>query len=180
MIRNANRENTRHAMNIMDQYLSHLDPELASMLVEYESEEAAISFYRTGIKTVHDLQRMWQEDENLLGTDGYSKGTLQILKARLERFRLGHDTTQDMDAELYSVLKQQRLLSYAFMLEAAGIKTVPDIAKIWGKQKEFKVVIGSANYNFDDLRTALHDAYGFWKEGQYGLRIGAHVVEHDQ
>jgi hypothetical protein len=167
-------------MDSMDYYLSKLDPELASMLVEHQSEEVALDFYRNGVKTIQDLQRLWQEDENFFGSDGYSKGTLKIIKARLERFRAGHDTTQDMDAELYAVLKQHMLLSYAFMLEAAGIKTIADIGEIWGKQKDFKVVIGSANYNFEDLRSALHEAYGFWwKEKEYDLRIGEHVVYYE-
>jgi hypothetical protein len=169
--------------NIMNGYmkncLSGLDPELASILVEYQLEEAAMYFKTAGIKTVQDLQLLWGQDDDLFGSDGYSKGTLKIIKAKLHRFRPGHDATQDMDAELYSVLKQHKLLGYAFMLEEAGIKTVPDIVQIWGKQKDFKFVVGSANYTFHDLRDALHDAYGFWKWGEYGLRIGEHVMYYE-
>ena len=169
--------------NIINGYmkncLSSLDPELASILGDYDLQEAAMLFKNAGIKTMQDLELLWSQDDDFFGSDGYSRGTFEIIKARLDRFRPGHDTTQDMDAELYSVLKEQKLLGYAFMLEAAGIKTVPDIVKIFDEQKDFKFVIGSANYNFHDLRDALHDAYGFWKWGKYGLRIGEHVMFYE-
>ena len=45
----------------------------------------------------------------------YKGVTLMIVKARLERFRHGHDVTLDMDDELYAVLKQHKMLRCAFL-----------------------------------------------------------------
>jgi len=162
----------------MGTYLEQLDSELAQMLLEYELDCYAFCFVSNGIKSMQDLPRLWQEDENLFGSDGYSRGTLKIVHARLDRFRPGHDATLDMDAELYSALQQRMLLGYAFMLEAAGIKRVADIGLIWGKKRDFKVQVGSANYNFHELRYELQEAYGFHTRGKDYLRIGAHAVEY--
>lgn len=156
------------------------DNDLRQLMMDYDLGAYAHNFQRCGIRSMEQIQMLWRADECFFGDAGYNKGSLLIVRAVLDRFRDGRDKTLDMEEELYAVLKAQKLLQYAFLLEAAGIRRVADIGQIWDAKRNFGLHVGSAHYGFWDLRCALAEAYGFKTRNNTYLRIGAHSFEYSE
>lgn len=70
----------------IDAKLQNIDAELRAILVEHQVEEQAWRLESTGIIRKSDLQKIWSGDENLFGEDGYSRGSLEILKKSLHEY----------------------------------------------------------------------------------------------
>lgn len=176
------KQDTLHASMATSEYcheMSNMEKELQLVLIEYDLDQYAHYFKRAGINSMADLASLWQEDELFFGDCGYAQVTLLIVKATLERFRPGHDASLDMDDELYAVLRENKMLKYAFVVEAAGIKSVVDIGQIWYQKEDFRVDVGSGTFGFWNLRYALEEAYGDQtKNGKHYLFIGEHVVQY--
>ena len=148
------------------------------VMIDYDLGEYARNFQFCGIRSMQQIQMLWCGGEFLFGDMGYDMGSLLIVRVVLERFRAGHDTTLDVDAELYEVMRENKLLKDVWLLEQAGIRHVADIGKIWGAKKNFGVDVGSGRYGFYDLRYELEQAYSFETRNNTYLRIGAHTLKY--
>ena len=129
--------------------MASFDPEFAQRLVDYDLTVYVRYFARAGIKSTVDLRRkLWLDNELMFGEEGYAQVTLLIVRAVLERARIGHQIALNIDDELYEVLREKKMLKYEFLLMAAGIKRVADIGQIWDKKKDFSVEVGSGSFGF--------------------------------
>jgi len=159
--------------------MATFDPEFAQRLIDYDLTDYVRYFARAGIKSTVDLRRkLWQDDELMFGEEGYAQVTLLIVRAVMERYRIGHHIRFNIDDELYEVLRENKMLKYEFLLMAAGIRRVADIGQIWDKKKDFSLEVGSAAFGFWQLRYALENAYGFETRNNIYLRIGAHALQY--
>ena len=61
-----------------------MDAELRAILVEHKLGCAAWRLERVGILT--NLPRMWSHDQDLFGSEGYSRGTFEIFKKALHKY----------------------------------------------------------------------------------------------
>ncbi len=63
-----------------------MDTELRAIIVEHELECEAWRLEEKGILTKADLQTLWAQDKDFFGSDGYSRGTLEIVKDKLRKY----------------------------------------------------------------------------------------------
>ena len=64
-----------------------MDARLRAVLVKHELEYGAWRLEGVGIVTTGGLQRLWDEGEDLFGSDGYSRGTLAEFRRVLAGYR---------------------------------------------------------------------------------------------
>ena len=63
-----------------------MDAELRAILVKHKLEYGAWRLEKVGILTTADLPRMWAQDEDFFGKEGYSIGTFEIFKKTLHKY----------------------------------------------------------------------------------------------
>lgn len=63
-----------------------MDAELRAILVEHELEDGAWRLEEVDILTKADLPKLWKNDEDFFGSDGYSRNTLEIFKKKLCKY----------------------------------------------------------------------------------------------
>jgi len=63
-----------------------MDAELRAILVEHELEDEAWRLEEVKILTKADLPKMWKNDQDFFGRDGYSIGALEIFKKKLCKY----------------------------------------------------------------------------------------------
>ena len=63
-----------------------MDAELRGILVEHELGYGAWRLERVGILTKGGLQRLWGEGDDLFGTEGYSRSTLEVFRRVLRQY----------------------------------------------------------------------------------------------
>ena len=76
----------RKVAELASRHGQQIDAELRGMLVEHKVEEEAWRLEKVGIVRTCDVQRLWAGGADLFGEDGYSRGSLEIVRKALREY----------------------------------------------------------------------------------------------